>query len=316
MSHHYCIVLGETGKGKSSFINAALKNHGVAQILKANDLGKACTKSIEPCGPISIDDDKYFFIDTPGLGDKDLDEETKKDLRYQATDRKNRISAILICMHIYDKRFSLSVLEMLKEFMNWFPLYDFWEHVLIIRTFVRENNLKKSGNLEESVIKNLGDYMSQKNIAYPSDLKKREFFFNSVIVDDDGDSYINTDDNIKSEFKKVFATLRELKPFKPFFEQINLKRKFSREEGNYDVTYEEYEYVDFDGNKQTKLVEKCRDFKVKQVGKKGPYRDRYKKGTKKDCWGNYYTVYQDYKYYEDEKGNKCDEYDVGEPYEE
>ena len=261
MSHHYCIVLGETGKGKSSFINAALKNHGVAQILEANALGKAYRKSIKPCSPIDIDDDKYFFIDTPGLSDEDLDKQTKEAFRYQATDRKNRISAILICLHIDDERFSLSVLEMLKEFMNWFPLYDFWEHVLIIRTFVRKENLT-SGNLEESVIKNLGDYMSQKNIAYPRDLKKREFFFNSVIVDDDGKSeYINTDDNIKNEFKKVFATLRELKPF---FKQINLKRKFSREEGNYDVTYEEYEYVDFDGNKQTKLVEKCRDFKVKQ----------------------------------------------------
>ena len=306
MSHHYCIVLGETGKGKSSFINAALKNHGVDQTLDTNDLGKACTKSIEPCGPISIDDDKYFFIDTPGLNDEDLDEQTKEALRHQATN--NRISAILICLHIDDKRLSKSILEMLKEFMNRFPLYDFWKHVLIIRTCVREDNLRKSGNLEKNVIENLGDYMSQKNIANPSDLKEREFFFNSVSYGD-----INTDYNIKNEFKKVFAKISELDPF---FKQINLKRKFIREEGYFNVTYEEYEYVDFDGNKQTKLVEKDREFKVKQVVKKGPYIDRYKKGTKTDCWGNDYYVYQDYKYYIDEKGNKCDEYDVGEPYEE
>jgi len=315
MSHHYCVVLGEIGKGKSSFLNAALKNHGVDQILEADDRDEGCTKSIKPCKAIDIGDDKYFFIDTPGLNDEDLDEKTKEALRHQATDPNNRISAILICLHIDDKRFSKSIREMLREFMNCFPLYDFWEHVLIIRTHVREDNLRKSGNLEESVIKNLGDYMSQKNIAYPSNLKEREFFFNSVIENDYGDSYCNTDDNIKSEFEKVFAKIRKLKPF---FEQINLKRNFSREEGNFNVTYEEYEYVDFNGNKQTKLVEKAREFKVKQVevGKKGPYRGRYEKGTKRDCWGNYHTVYQDYKYYEDEKGNKCDEYDVGEPYEE
>ena len=313
MSHHYCVVLGETGKGKSSFLNAALKNHGVDQILETNDLGEGCTKGIKPCSPIDIGDDKYIFIDTPGLNDKDLDEQTKKALRHQATNPNNRISAILICLHIDDKRLSNSIQEMLKEFMNCFPLKDFWEHVLIIRTHVRNNNLKKSGNLEKYVIEKLGDYMSQKNIANPSDLKKREFFFNSVIENDYGDSYCNTDDNIKNEFKRVFAKISELDPF---FEQINLKGIVRREEGNFNVTYEEYEYVDFNRNKQTKLVEIDREFKVKQVGKKGPYRSRYIKGTKKDCWGNYYTVYQDYKYYEDEKGNRCDEYDVGEPYEE
>ena len=156
MSHHYCVVLGETGKGKSSFLNAALKNHGFNQTLD-----EGWTKILNPCKPISIDNDKYFFIDTPGLSDEDLDKQTKEAFRYQATDRKNRISAILICLHIDDKRFALSVLEMLKEFMNWFPLKDFWEHVLIIRTFVRNQILGESGNLEESVIKNLGDYISQ-----------------------------------------------------------------------------------------------------------------------------------------------------------
>lgn len=313
MSHHYCVVLGEIGKGKSSFLNAALKNHGVDQTLDTNDLGEGCTKSIKPCKPIDIGDDKYIFFDTPGLNDEDLDEKTKEALRYQATDQKNRISAILICLHIDDKRFSKSIREMLREFMNCFPLYDFWKHVLIIRTHVREMKLKKPGNLEESVIEKLGNYMSQKNIAYPSNLKEREFFFNSVIENDYGDSYCNTDDNIKNELKKVFAKISELKPF---FKQINLKRKFSKEDQNYDVTYDEYEYVDFNGNKQTKLVEIDRKIKVKQVGNTGPYRDRYKKGKKRDCWGNYYTIYQDYKYFLDEKGNKCDEYDVGEPYEE
>ena len=311
MSHYYCVVLGESGKGKSSFLNAMLKNYGVNQTLETSDQPEGCTKGIKICNAISINDDKYFFIDTPGLiNDINFDKQTEEALKYYATNQKNRISAILICLHIDDRRLSNGVQEMLKEFMNCFPLYDFWKHVLIIRTHARKMNSKKSGNLEESVIEKLGNYMSQKNIAYPSNLKDREFFFNSV-TEDYGD--INTDYNIKNEFKKVFAKISELDPF---FKQINLKRKFSKEDRNYDVTYEEYEYVDFNGNKQTKLVETHREIKVKQVGKTGPYRDRYKKGTKRDCWGNYYTVYQDYKYLLDEKGNKCDEYDVGEPYEE
>ena len=290
MSHHYCVVLGETGKGKSSFLNAALKIHGVNEILKDNNSGKGCRFCINFCKPISIDNDKYFFMDTPGLGNEDLDEKTIEALRYQATNQNNRISAILICMHIDDKRFSTSVLKMLKEFMNCFPLKDFWEHVLIIRTHVRDQNLRESGNLEESVIKNLGDYMSQKNIAYPSNLKEREFFFDSVVPGIP--KYINTDDNIKEEFKKVFAKIKKIDPF---FKQINLKGQFSKEEGNYNVAYKEYEYVDFNGKKAYKSVEIDRQFKVKQVGKKGPYTGSRCKGTKTDCWGNDYTVYQDYK---------------------
>ena len=312
--NHYSVVLGETGKGKSSFLNAMLKNYGINQTLNTSEEGEGCTKKITACPTISIGDDKYFFIDTPGLNDKDLDEQTKTALRNQSTNPKNRIKAILICLHIDDKRLSKSIQEMLKEFMNCFPLNDFWNHVLIIRTHVREMNLKKTGNLETSVIDKMGNYMNDKNIAHPKNMKEREFFFNSVLEDENGDyAGINTDHNIKNEFKKVFEVINGLDPF---FEEIRLIRKFSQKEGNYNVFYEEYEYKDFDGKTQKKPIEKNREFIVKQVGKKGPIRDRRYVGTKTDCWGNDYRVYQDYKYYIDEKGNKCDFYDVGDEYEE
>ena len=311
---HYSVVLGETGKGKSSFLNAMLKNYGIDRTLDTSDEGGGCTKKITACPTISIGDDKYFFIDTPGLNDKDLDEQTKTALRNQSTNPKNRIKAILICLHIDDKRLSKSIQEMLKEFMNCFPLNDFWNHVLIVRTHVREMNLKKAGNLEKSVIDKMGNYMNDKNIANPKNMKEREFFFNSVLEDENGDyAGINTDHNIKNEFEKVFNAINGLDPF---FKEIRLIRKFSQKEGNYNVFYEEYEYQDFDGKTQKKPIEKNREFIVKQVGKKGPIRDRRYVGTKTDCWGNDYRVYQDYKYYIDEKGNKCDFYDVGDEYEE
>ena len=95
-----------------------------------------------------------------------MDKKTKVDLKYKATNTKNRIKAILNCLNIDDKRLSLSIQKMLKEFMNCFPLKDFWKHVLIIRTLVRKKILKKAGNLEKSVIKKMGQYLDGKNIAY------------------------------------------------------------------------------------------------------------------------------------------------------
>ena len=95
---------------------------------------------------------------------------------------------------------------------------------------------------------------------------EREFFFNSVIEDDDGEpTIINIDYNIKNEFNKVFDTIKRLSPF---FKNITLKRKISKIEGNFNVTYEQFEYIDFNGEKITMNVEKNREFIVKQY----PYR--------------------------------------------
>lgn len=253
--NYYCVVLGLTGKGKTSFINALLENYGVNQKLEG------FTTKITPCKPIYINGDKYIFIDTPGLDDEDLYEKTVEDLRYQATDKKIRIKAILICLQINDTRLSTFTRNMLKELMNFFPLNDFWEHVLIIRTFVRKENLKKHGDLEESINEQMGDFMKEKNIACPKELNKREFFFNSVLEDENGfTTIINTDTDIKEEFTKV---LEKIKSLPPFFKRIEFKRKFTKEQGNYKVTYEEYEYVDFNGKIVIKVIEKNRDFIVK-----------------------------------------------------
>ena len=89
---------------------------------------------------------------------------------------------------------------MLKEFMNCFPLQEFWKHVLIIRTHVRNKNLKKHGQLEKGIIDKLGQYMDDKKISYPQDLNEREYYFDSVNDDDS----INVNDDIKTESKKFW----------------------------------------------------------------------------------------------------------------
>ena len=115
---------------------------------------------------------------------------------------------------------------MLKEFMNCFPLQEFWKHVLIIRTHVRNKNLKKHGQLEKGIIDKLGQYMDDKKISYQRDLNEREYYFDSV--NDDNDS-ININDDIKTESKKV---LEKIKSLEPFFLDIKFIREDTKIDGD------------------------------------------------------------------------------------
>jgi len=200
---------------------------------------------------------------------------------------------------------------MLKEFMNCFPLKEFWKHVLIIRTHVRSEEDKEYGNLESSIKEYLGNFMEEKGINYPKNMNDREFFFNSVIGPKSKPK-INTGNDIKNEFKKV---LEMVKSIDPLFEEIKYLKDETKDEGNFNVTYSIYEYKDFNGKIFSRPVEKYRQFKVKQVGKTGPFRGKKYLGKRTDCWGNEFSVYQDYNYYKDEKGFECDCYDVGDEYE-
>ena len=76
---HYWVILGETGKGNSSFLNSLFKNYGISLNLKTSDWDDGCTKKIQPCN-LDIENDKYIIFYTPGLNYNTLDEQTKKSL--------------------------------------------------------------------------------------------------------------------------------------------------------------------------------------------------------------------------------------------
>ena len=65
-----------------------------------------------------------------------------------------RINALIICLKFEDLRLSSSQKSMLIKFMELFPCYSFWEHVLILRTFSERTSKfeKKRKSLEGQLL--------------------------------------------------------------------------------------------------------------------------------------------------------------------
>ena len=97
---HYTIVLGITGKGKSSFINA-MGGSKVAENVSMD--GNRCTTKINYYN-INRGGDTFTFIDTPGLNDKLGDDKHLELIRTEATKPDTRIKCILIVMNLTDER--------------------------------------------------------------------------------------------------------------------------------------------------------------------------------------------------------------------
>ena len=228
-------------------------------------------------------------------------------MRDEGKDPNNRINCILLCINSQCPRFNQGIKEVIIEIMNCYPLKKFWEHVIIIKTRVFNDNNKKPGNIENAIKKNkdVTKVMSIKYIDSPYNIK--EFYFN--LVDDNGN--YKTDDNFKA---KMYSLLDEVSRKKPFFEDIKILGTEDKEVGNYIITYQIVQYKDFNGKFETKQIEIDSKIKEKVIGKIGPYYDERKYGSEYKKCGKSYQKYIRYCYYLDEKKNKCDIRDQGEPY--
>ena len=202
---HYTIVLGITGKGKSSFINA-MNGFKVAETISKD--GNRCTTKINYHN-INRDSDTFTFIDTPGLNDKLGDDKHLELIRTEATKPDTRIKCILIVMNLTDERLEKSHQIALEEFMNCFPFHDFWKHVIIIRTHADpsiEGKLVQSIQNDEELKK----YMNERKIAIPTYLK--EFYIDSIDYFAKNNNRINTDDNTKTTKKEILNHIAGLDP--------------------------------------------------------------------------------------------------------
>ena len=212
---HFTIVLGITGKGKSSFINA-MNGKKVAENISKN--GNRCTTDIKYHN-INRDNDTFTFIDTPGLNDKLGDDKHLELIKTEATKPDSRIKCILIVMNLTDERLEKSHQIALEEFMNCFPFHDFWKHVIIIRTHAdpsdKKFNLQKEeieGKLVQSIQNDeeLKKYMKKRKIDIPNYLE--EFYIDSIDYFAKNNNRINTDANTIKTKNEILNHIAGLDP--------------------------------------------------------------------------------------------------------
>ena len=249
------VLLGKTGVGKSSFINSITNK----KECKIGQKSKSCTKELKQVD-LNKNGYNYYFVDTPGLDDGKNDEQNINKLGDLKT--YPRISVFLICLKFDDLRLSESLKKALKVFMDIFPNKDFWNHVLIIRTWsIRNKKFEKmkkkfEGTLLDGIKSDddLLNYMKEKKINEPQELI--EYY---VDCDEDEDEL---DEDTLEEFKKI---LNEIIKKSPIYKEINeVINEIIKEEKKEDlsflhiITEKTTTYIDFDGQSHV-VVEKINE---------------------------------------------------------
>ena len=201
MSNFFTVCVGEVGAGKSAFINSVLKYGNEIPSCKTGRDWKGVTKELD-IKFIGIGSDRFYFIDTPGLNEANASEEKIKLLKKEMSG-STRIRCILIIMKITDYRLTIDIQKIIIELMSIFPSPNFWEHVLIIRTFCFKqsqiDNIK--GNFANIINEDpkIKETMNKKGIKLPKEIK--EFYVNSV--DENGNYNSNKIGDILYEIKKI-----------------------------------------------------------------------------------------------------------------
>lgn len=304
--NYYSVCLGEVGAGKSSFINSVLKygnKYTENYHCRADSDWKGVTKELdEKC--IDEGGNKFYFIDTPGLNEANVDEQNKKMLRRELSgDKENmsRIRCIILIMKITDYRLTEGIQQIIIELMNCFPSPDFWDHVLIIRTHCFNHNQinKVKGNIEQSIKQSDGiqETMKKKGIKLPD--KFFEFYVNSV----DDKENINSDG--------IGPIINEIKRKEPLYDNVEYTDLMTKREGNIIITYKIMKFRDY-GSKKVNEVEVfvssegAEDTIIEKVG--DPFSKTCKKGK--------FQKYQKYQVTYDQNGNVKDKVESGLPYDE
>ena len=260
------IILGETGTGKSTFIN------NLCQTPKCK-VGLDLNSETEEVVGVKCDGEyeDIFMIDTPGLNDSNGEEQDERNINLMNQFIKNnpRIKGIIILLKFTDNKLTGSIKKSLKIFYDMFPMNNFWSHVIIAFSYYYDANpeekIKRKNLLIKNYEKEIKKIMSQsktkhKDFIIPENIK---MFFCELK---------NPDEETKSEIKKAIEYLKEKEQmFKKIEEKIEEpKIAESIKEGN--VTTVKYYiekvtiFTDFDDTQTEarKIIEKWDEIYIEE----------------------------------------------------
>ena len=250
VNESYFVILGLTGAGKSTFVNA-LSNK---QCCKVSVKGKSMTQNNELIR-FSQNHHTFYVVDTPGLGDSQNNERVINELKTLLS-KWQFLKKIVIIKPYTEIRLADYLQKALEVIMDCFPLQNFWDHVLIVnnrciptdeayKDFLEENPETFLDKLKQCT--NLLDFMKSKNIDCPNEVK--EFFIDSKKKDKFPSIKQGFDDIIENiqNTPMMFKTIRELKHVRDYKDGISKEIRIIFE-------YDPIECTDFKGN--VKIIKK------------------------------------------------------------
>lgn len=123
------------------------------------------------------------------------------------SDDVSRIRCILFVMKVTDYRFTDSMIKMIKELINFYPSYNFWEYAIVIRThtILQEQITSVQGNILYCIVfdETILQMSKEKGIKKPNNIK--EFYVNTVV-----DQHVNT--NMDNEINSILNAIASTDP--------------------------------------------------------------------------------------------------------
>ena len=127
------LVLGKSGVGKTTFINTIIKSN----IFKTSDGRDICTRIFQ-IGRLDFEGKQYSFIDTPGFDDPRGESEIEIGINKVISETPN-IKCFILLFNIHEGRMDQSTAKLLEKLIKRFPIKNFWEHIIVVRTHVDED---------------------------------------------------------------------------------------------------------------------------------------------------------------------------------
>jgi len=210
------IGIGETGMGKSSFLNAYLQK----QAFRDSDRPDSCTKITSMDSNI-INNQTRKAIDTPGIKDTDnTDQENVKQLVEFLLNYNDGINVVAIVLNGQVDRFTKDTEKFIKIAHQMFNHPDFWEHLCIIFTkwyavMTEAQKKMKQEEYKTKVIESIRKYTeSDINVELPM------FFVDSLNYQNDQKTKSELDKFNEFAFSKNAMRTTQVEVPNVFYEQV------------------------------------------------------------------------------------------------